>query len=84
MASEESKYPDNVLLQLIESVYRPAENWESCTLPMTTDQIVKKLMEHFPGKFEDSDQITRLLEALHVQHAYNEHNGKWYWLLKMK
>lgn len=79
--SEESKYPEHVLLQLIESVYQPAQDWEHCSLPLTTDQIVKNLLQYFPGKFDNTDRITELLKMLHIRYEFNEHNSKFYWLV---
>lgn len=79
--SEEPKYPDHVLLQLIESVYQPALDWEHCSLPLTTDQVVKNLLQYFPGKFDNTERITELLKQLHIKHEFNEHNGKFYWLV---
>lgn len=79
--SEEAKYPDHVLLQLIESVYQPAPDWEHCSLPLTTDQIVKNLLQYFPGKFYDSNQVRELLKQLHIKYVFNEYNRKYYWLV---
>ena len=81
MTTEESRFPDHVLLQLIESVYQPAPDWETCSLPVTTPQIVKHLQEYFPGKFDSTDQIIELLRQLHIQYVLNEHNRKYYWLV---
>ena len=72
---------DIILMQLIESIYKPAVDWPDCTMPLTTDQIVQNILEHFPGKFEERDQVTRLLNELHIPYSFNEHNRKWYWLV---
>lgn len=76
-----SKTPDHVLLQLLESIYQPADSWDSCTMPLTTERIVQNVRDHFPGKFPNREEVIRILQMLHINYQYNEHNCKWYWLV---
>lgn len=76
-----NRYPDHVLFQLIETLYRPADNWETCTMPLSMDRMIQSVNDHFPGKFDGRDHIVRILKELHISYEYNEHNSKWYWLV---
>jgi len=77
----QQKFPNSVLYQRVEQIYRPAESWEECELPMTTEQLIIAVNESLPGYFEDPEQILRIFEDLHFIYARNEHNNKHYWLI---
>jgi hypothetical protein len=79
--SDQQKFPDNVLFQRVEHIYEPAQNWQTCILPMTSAQLVDAVNEALPGFFESSELIFRIFEECHFRYERNEHNNKFYWLV---
>ena len=79
--SEQQRFTDSVLFQRVEQIYRPAQNWQTCTLPLTSAQLVEAIDEALPGFFESNELIFRIFEELHFRYERNEHNNKFYWLV---
>lgn len=78
---EEQRYPDNVLYQRIEQLYTPAQDWESCSMPMTNEELIRVVSESLPGFFDGPEKILTIFEGLHFLFERNEHNNKHYWLV---
>lgn len=77
----ENKYPNSVLFQRLEALYSPAQDWETCTMPLTMFDFLEKIKDNMPGFFESDDQIVDVLEQLHFKFVLNENNKKHYWLV---
>lgn len=79
---EDQKYENVILLQRVELIFSPAKNWQTCTMPMTTDEMVAKVFEELGMYFDgNSSLVIKIMEDLHVRYEFNEFNTKMYWLI---
>lgn len=71
-----------ILYQRIELIFTPAKNWQTCLLPLTTDEMTAKVFEEM-GLYFDANPllVTKIMEDLNFNYEFNEHNGKRYWLI---
>lgn len=50
-------------------------------MPMTTAELITAVQNNLPGYFDDEELILRIFDELGYEHARNEYNNKFYWLL---
>lgn len=75
-------YENAILYQHVELFFKPAENWETCLLPLTNDEMIAKIFEEIGIYFQGNPiLVTKILEDLKFIYSFNEHNGKRYWLI---
>lgn len=75
---DEQKYPNSVIYQHIEQVYMPAESWETCDKVLTDDEVYSVFSHLVESRFH----LEQILNTLHFKRKFNEHNQKYYWLVK--
>lgn len=79
---DDQQYENAVLYQRIQLIFAPAQNWQTCTMPMTTDEMVAKVLDEIGIYFQGNPiLVTKILEDLKFIYSFNEHNGKRYWLI---
>lgn len=79
--SESQQFDNAILRQRIELIFSRAESWETCTMPLTTQEITAKVMEEQGPFFEDEALIILILEGMNYKYVINEFNHKGYWLV---
>lgn len=79
--TEDQKYDDNILFQRIELVFTKAANWETCTMPMSTTEMVARVREEQGIFFHSDELVVLVMEYLDFPYKLNENNQKHYWLL---
>ncbi|MGY4385654.1 hypothetical protein ACVWYN_002700 [Pedobacter sp. UYP24] len=79
--SEQQRFPDSVLFQRVEQIYMPAQNWQLCTMPLTSDQLIEAINVALPGYFDNTEKIFQIFEELNFRYERNEFNNKYYWLV---
>lgn len=76
---DKQKYPNSVIYQHIERAYLPAASWEACDQAVTDEEIYQA----FSHLVEDMAHLEELLRILDFKREFNEHNRKYYWLVKV-
>jgi len=79
--SNDQKFDNNILFQRIELVFKKANGWEDCTMPLSNNEVIDKIMEEQGMFFESPELIILVMEEMDFIYAMNEHNRKRYWLL---
>lgn len=74
----EHKYPDPIIYQQIEAVFMPARSWQDCTQVLTDDEM----WDLFGIWCRDHEHLDQVLKDIHFLREFNEHNRKYYWLVK--
>lgn len=72
---------DIQLIQRIEEVYSPGDDWTNSAHILTTIQVSFKLQKKFPDLFYDLEKLEALLNQMVIPQKINDHNLKAYWLL---
>ena len=72
---------DIQLIQRIEEIYSPGDDWTNSVHILTTIQLSIKLNKKFPNLFNDTEKLNALLTQMALPQKINEHNLKAYWLL---
>lgn len=78
---QDQKFDNSILYQRVELVFSPAKNWKTCTMPMTTEEMVAKILDELGIWFDSPELVVRIMEDLHYIYDMNEHNQKMYWLI---
>lgn len=80
---EEQKFENNVLYQRIGLIFAPAKNWKTCTMPMTMDEMIAKVLEELSIYFDPEmpELIVQIMDDLCFPYLMNEYNHKMYWLV---
>lgn len=79
---EDQQYENAALYQRIELIFAPAQNWQTCTMPMTTDEMVAKILDELGIYFQgNSILVIKVMEDLNFRYEFNEYNNKMYWLI---
>lgn len=72
---------DIQLIQRIEEVFSPGDDWTNSDHILTSLQVIFKLNKKFPNLFNNVEKLEALLNQMTVPQKINEHNLKAYWLL---
>jgi hypothetical protein len=72
---------DIQLIQRIEEVFSPGDDWTNSAHILTTIQVSFKLQKKFPDLFYDLEKLEVLLNQMAIPQKVNDFNLKAYWLL---
>lgn len=80
--SESQSFDNSVLFQRIELIFKRADCWPECAMPLLNEEMIEKVLEEQGVWFDHNPAlIVTVMEELEFKFSLNEHNQKRYWLV---